>query len=258
MIEYGVRDPNVMVWAGTIGDKPLTYVTDVRRTIATSGIWFPFRPVVTTDKEWRKLRGWDRTHEYDAAYELVETIFAGHRAPGRASTTGWRTASTASSTIPSWRATPRSTTARARSTTCATASISPSASNYWIATQAELYQRMADYEDLAFEVRDGGREVTIANPTDRRISAMMVEQRLPFGSVWLGEEELIHVADGAFVTIPPLEPGASVTLRFKPETVEAVLVRQPTNKGLVVLDARHDPRSGESRDHGQRLPPTAA
>ena len=30
--------------------------------------------------EWRPLRGWDRTHEYDAAYELVETIFGGHSA----------------------------------------------------------------------------------------------------------------------------------------------------------------------------------
>ena len=77
MIEYGVRRPDVMV-GGTIGGKPLTYVTDVRRTIATQGIWFPFHPVVTTDKEWRPLRGWDRTHEYDAAYELVETIYDGH------------------------------------------------------------------------------------------------------------------------------------------------------------------------------------
>jgi hypothetical protein len=120
-------------------------------------------------------------------------------------------------------------------------------SNYWIATQAELYQRMADYEGLGLEVRDGGREVTISNPTNRRIAAMMIEQRLPFGSVWLGEEELIHVADGAFVTIPPIDPGASLTLRFRSETIEAVLVRQPSNKGLVVLDARHDPRTGEAR-----------
>ena len=79
MIEYGVRDPKVMV-GGQIGGKPLTYVTDVRRTIATPGIWFPFHPVVTTDEEWRPLRGWDRTHEFDAASELVETIFGGHSA----------------------------------------------------------------------------------------------------------------------------------------------------------------------------------
>ena len=51
----------------------------------------------------------------------------------------------------------------------------------------------------------------------------------------------------AFVTVPPLEPGAEVTLRFEPERSEALLVRQPSNKGLVVLDARHDPRSGETR-----------
>ena len=67
-------------------------------------------------------------------------------------------------------------------------------SNYWIATQAELYQRMADYEGLSFELRDGGREVTVGNPTDRRITSMVIEQRLPFGSVWHGDEELVHVA----------------------------------------------------------------
>ena len=82
MIEYGVRDPNAMV-EGAIGGKELTYITDLRRTIATPGIWFPFHAVVTTDHEWRPLRGWDRTHEYDAAYELVETIFAGHNARPR-------------------------------------------------------------------------------------------------------------------------------------------------------------------------------
>ena len=44
-------------------------------------------------------------------------------------------------------------------------------------------------------------------------------------------------AGGPFATIPPIEPGTTLALRFKPETVEAVLVRQPSNKGLVVLDA---------------------
>jgi hypothetical protein len=246
MIEYGVRDPNVMV-GGTIGGKPLTYVTDVRRTIASSGIWFPFRPVVTTGKEWRKLRGWDRTHEYDAAYELVETIFAGHSARHR------RVDDKLENGVYSFQYHPE--LARDPSLNGGKGTLDyvrycinlAERSNYWIATQAELYQRMADYEGLGFEVRDGGHEVTIANPTDRRISAMMVEQRLPFGSVWLGEEELIHVANGAFVTIPPLAPGASVTLSFKPDVVEALLVRQPSNKGLVVLDARHDPQSGEAR-----------
>ena len=245
MIEYGVRDPNVMV-GGTIGGKPLTYVTDVRRTIATSGIWFPFRPVVTTTKEWRTLRGWDRTHEYDAAYELVETIFAGRnsRRPGA----GDRL----ENGVYSFQYHPE--LARDPSVNGGKGTLDyvrycinlAERSNYWIATQAELYQRMADYEALGFEIADEGRTVTIANPTDRRIEAMMIEQRLPFGSVWLGNTELIHVVDGRFVTIPPLAPGATLTLRFEPHVVEAVLVRQPSNKGLVVLDARHDPATGEA------------
>ena len=39
--------------------------------------------------------------------------------------------------------------------------------NFWIANQRELYQRMADYEELVFQVRDGGREVTVTNPTGK-------------------------------------------------------------------------------------------
>ena len=106
---------------------------------------------------------------------------------------------------------------------------------------------MADYEALVLQLRDGGREVTVENPTDRRIEGMVVEQRLPFGSVWHGAEELIHVANGAFVTLPPLAPGANVTLRFTPDTAEAPIIRQPSTKGLIVLDARHLPTAGETR-----------
>lgn len=244
MVEYGVRDPNVMV-GGTIGGKPLTYVTDVRRTIATSGIWTCFQPVVTTDKEWRKLRGWDRTHEYDAAYELVETIFAGHNSKHRSADDRLENGVYSFQYHPELARDPSVNDGKGTLDYVRYCINLAERSNYWIATQAELYQRMADYNGLAFEVRDGGREVTVSNPTDRRITAMMIEQRLPFGSVWEGDKELVHVAHNAFVTVPPLAPGKSVTLRFKPDVVEALLVRQPSNKGLVILDARHDPRSGE-------------
>ncbi len=246
MIEYGVRNPDVMV-GGIIGGKPLTYVTDVRRTIATSGVWFPFHPVVTTDKEWRPLRGWDRTHEYDAAYELVETIFGGHSARLRGVDDRLENGVYSFQYHPELARDPSLNQGKGTLDYVRYCINLAERSNYWIATQAELYQRMADYEALTFQLRDGGRAVTVSNPTDRRISAMMVEQRLPFGSVWDGAEELVHVVDNAFVTIPPLAPGAQVTLRFKPDTVEALLIRQPSNKGLVVLDARHDPRSGEVR-----------
>ena len=126
MIEYGVRDPNVMV-GGTIGEKPLTYVTDVRRTIATSGIWFPFRPVVTTTRNGASCAaGTARTSTTPPTNWSRPSSPATARA-GPASRTSSRTASIPSSTIPNWRAIPRSTTARARSTTCATASTSPNA-----------------------------------------------------------------------------------------------------------------------------------
>jgi len=65
--------------------------------------------------------------------------------------------------------------------------------------------------------------------------------------VWDGAQELVHVAHDAFVTVPPLAPGSEVTLRFKPEGAEAPIVRQPSNKGIEILDARHDPATGETR-----------
>jgi hypothetical protein len=246
MIEYGVRNPDVMV-GGTIGGKLLTYVTDVRRTIATSGIWFPFHPVVTTDREWRALRGWDRTHEYDAAYELVEAIFGGHSARLRGVDDHLENGVYSFQYHPELARDPSVNQGKGALDYVRYCINLAERSNFWIATQAELYQRMADYEGLVFQVRDGGSEVTVSNPTNRRITSMVVEQRLAFGSVWDGAEELIHVVKNAFVTIPALAPGAEVTLRFRPEAVEALLLRQPSNKGLVILDARHDPKSGETR-----------
>lgn len=246
MLEYGVRNPDVMV-GGQIGGKQLTYITDVRRTIATSGIWFPFHPVVTTDKEWRPLRGWDRTHEYDAAYELVEAIYGGHSARARGVDDHLENGVYSFQYHPELARDPSVNQGKGALDYVRYAINLAERSNLWIATQAELYQRMADYEALVFQVSDGGREVTVSNPGKRRITAMVVEQRLPFGSVWDGAEELIHVANNAFVTVPPLAPEQKVTLRFRLEGAEALIVRQPSNKGLVILDARHDPRSDETR-----------
>jgi hypothetical protein len=246
MIEYGVRNPDVMV-GGQIGGRPLTYVTDVRRTIATPGIWFPFHPVVTTDTEWRPLRGWDRTHEFDAAYELVETIFGGHSARLPGVDDHLENGVYSFQYHPELARDPSLNDGKGTLDYLRHAINLAERSNFWIASQRELYQRMADYEALVFHVRDGGREVTVANPTSRRIAGMVVEQRQPFGSVWIGDEELVHVVKEAFVTVPPLEPNEQVTLRFRTETAEAPLVRQPSNKGLTVLDARHHPRTGLTR-----------
>ncbi|HEY7436796.1 MAG TPA: hypothetical protein VIE41_16770 [Methylomirabilota bacterium] len=246
MIEYGVRNPAVMV-GGQIGGKPLTYVTDVRRTIATPGIWFPFHPVVTTDVEWRPLRGWDRTHEFDAAYELVETIFGGHSARLPGVDDHLENGVYSFQYHPELARDPSVNDGKGTLDYLRYAINLAERSNFWIATQRDLYQRMADYEALVFETRDDGCEVTVRNPTARRIAGMVIEQRRPFGSVWDGTDELIHLVRGAFVTVPPLEPNAAVTLRFRTEGAEAPLVRQPSTKGLIVLDARRDPGSGETR-----------
>jgi hypothetical protein len=88
--------------------------------------------------------------------------------------------------------------------------------------------------------------VTVSNPTDRGIEAMVIEQRRPFGTVWHHGQELVHVVRGAFVTVPPLPPGASATLAFRDEEADAPIVRQPSNKGLTILDARRDPRTGDT------------
>jgi hypothetical protein len=244
MIEYGVRNPGIIA-VSTAQDREVTYITDVRRTIATPGVWFPFHPVITTDKEWRPLRGWDRTHEFDTNYELVETVFGGHGARRHGADDRLENGVYSFQYHPELARDPSVNNGRGTQDYVRYCINLAERKHYWIASQAELYQRMADYEALKFDVRDGGRIVTISNPSSRRIVAMVIEQRLPFGSVWHGEEELVHVASGGLVTVPPLAPGASVTLSFRDEEVESLLLRNPSNKGLVVLDARRDPRTEE-------------
>ncbi len=246
MIEYGVRDPQVMV-GGEIGGKPLTYITDVRRTISTQGVWFPFHPVVTTDTEWRPLRGWDRTHEYDAAFELVEAIYGAHGARLPGVDDRLENGVYSFQYHPELSRDPSLNDGRGTLDYVRYAINLAERNDFWIASQRELYQRMADYEDLMLLLKDGGREVTVSNPSARRIAGLMLEQRLPFGSVWDGGEELVHVVRGAFVTVPPLAPGAEVTLQFRDAAAEAPIVRQPSNKGLEIVDARHDPANGETR-----------
>ena len=244
MIEYGVRSPDVV--AG-IGGKPLSYVTDVRRTIATQGIWFPFHPVVTTDREWRPLRGWDRTHEFDAAPELVETIYDGHSARMPGVDDQLENGVYSFQYHPELSRDPSLNGGKGTLDWVRYAINLAERRNFWIPSQQGIYQRMADYEDLVMIKRDGGAEVEIVNPTDRTIEAMVIEQRLPFRSAWVGDTELVHVARDRFVTVPRLTPGERVVLRFGDRNSEAPLVRTPSNKGLVVVDARHDPRDGSTR-----------
>ena len=150
MIEYGVRNPDVMIGGhgGQIGGKAPTYVTDIRRTIATPGVWFPFHPVVTTDAEWRPLRGWDRTHEYDAAYELVETIFGGHSARISGVDDHLENGVYSFQYHPELARDPSVNEGKGALDYLRYTINLAERNNFWIANQRELYQRMADYEEI--------------------------------------------------------------------------------------------------------------
>ena len=246
MIEYGVATPGALR-AGPGGAFPVTYITDMHRTIATQGVWFPFHAVVTALDDWRPLRGWDRTHEFDSSYELVETVFA-----GRHSRNSTGPSERLENGVYSFQYHPE--LARDPGLNDGKGTLDwlrycinlAERHNFWIATQKELYQRMADYEDLALRISDDGLQVRIVNPGPRRIVGMVIEQRLPFASVWHGDEEIVHVAGDRFVTVPPIAPGAEIVLSFRDKAGETPIVRQPSNKGLTIVDARNEP-GGDTR-----------
>jgi len=106
---------------------------------------------------------------------------------------------------------------------------------------------MADYEALVFETRDDGRIVTVTNPTARPITSMVLEQRRPFGSVWDGAEELVHVVRGAFVTVRPLPPGARGDAPLHRGAAGPPPRAAAEHQGPHLLDARRDPATGETR-----------
>jgi hypothetical protein len=54
------------------------------------------------------------------------------------------------------------------------------------------------------------------------------------------------VVRDAFVTVPPLEAGEKVHLRFSDQRCDEPLIRQSSNKGITVLDARRHPATGET------------
>jgi len=244
MIEYGVRTQGVTA-GGQIGGKPLTYITDPRRTIASQGFWFPFHPVVTTDQEWRVLRGWDRTHEFDAAPELVETILGGHSANAANVDDQLENGVYSFQYHPELANDPSTNDGRGTLPYLRYAISLAERRNLWIGSQRDLYQRMADYQDVRMQILGSG-QVRIVNPTARRIVEMVVEQRRAFASVREGEDELVHVCRERFVTVPPLAPGAERTLLFSPRPSTAPRLTQPSGRGLRILDARHSGATGKT------------
>lgn len=240
MIEYGVRNPEVQAVGTT-----LTYATNPDPTIATPGFWFPYHPVVTSDSEWRVMRGWDRTHDYDSPYDLVDTILWDHcsRQPGLDDRM--------ENGVFSFQYHPEFALDPARNEGQGTLGYLLYAINLaerlnlWIANERQLYQRMSDYQDLVFGVAEDG-VVTLHNPTDRRIAGLAIERRIPFESAWDGDHELIHVVGGRIVTLPPLQPGQRKVIRFETRNSRAPRLRYPGHRGLEYLDARYDPTTEET------------
>jgi hypothetical protein len=251
MIEYGVRDPNVVRM-----NRALTYATDPYPTIAATGFWYPFHPTITTDKEWRVLRGWDRTHGGDCTYDMLDTIMEGRNARvpglGRLENPVY-----AIQYHPQFTTDPAENDGKGTVGNVRYCINLAERLNFWIATQKDLYQRMQDYQDLAFRFDEDGT-VTLHNPTDRRMAGMALERRPAFGSLWDGGQELIHVTAKGIITLPPMDPDARKTLAFETRRTDGPRIVQPSHKGLTILDARHDHDSQETKIlvsvcRGQRL-----
>jgi hypothetical protein len=240
MIEYGMRNPGL-----TIDGMSLTYATSLRTTIATPGFWFPYHAVITTDEEWRVLRGWDRTHDYDCAYDLVDTIFGGHNSRATGIDDRLENPVFSLQYHPEHAHNPAQNGGRGSLGYLRYAINLAERRNFWIANQRQLYERMCDYQDVIFRVQDDG-SVLVHNPTTRVIRRLAVEQRSAFGSVWDGDDELVHVVKGSIVTLPPLNAGERKVIRFAPQTTGAPRVVQQNHKGLNILDARHKHQSGET------------
>ena len=258
MIEYGHPGP-----AGVIDEKLTTYVTDASRTIATSGFWFPFHPVVTTVEEYRVLRGWDITHEYDADYNLIEAIYSDvhARSPRRRPaaeprTPPWEFAERPATiprepghlengvyTIqyhPLFARDPTLNGGRGTLPYLMYAVAAAERHNFWIANKSMLHRRLRDYEDIRFRVTGIGR-FEVFNPTDRRIQGLMVETQHPAWALWDGNRLHVSVVDQRYLLVPPLEPGASLGLDLVTSRPTCPLVPQPESRGLVIIDAWHDP-----------------
>jgi hypothetical protein len=248
MVEYGRRG----------------YQTNGSVTIASSGFWFPFHPVITSVEEHKVLRGWDRTHEYDCDFDLIDVILAAHHSstpvpprPAGPRLPPWIFDAARGSrdqehsdqldngvyTLqyhPLFARDPAVNHGRGTLDYLIYAVSQAERRNLWIANQRMLYERMRDYEAVRFRVEAPDR-VTVFNPTERRIEGLMVESAAPVGHVLADGLRYIHVVAGRYFGVPPLEPHRGITMRTVPELAPCPQILNTTSRGLRILDARHDP-----------------
>lgn len=229
MIEYGVRDPDV-----ELEGLQLTYVSDVRDTIAGHGFWFPYHPVVTTVSEWRPMRGWDRTHELDCSYATTDMLLRGKLLFGTELPNGVYSVQY----HPDYSSDVSKNGGRGTLDYLRYLIAVAKRDNCWIVNRRDLYKRLRDYEEIRFRAESGGR-VVIQNGTGRTIRGLGIESVDPIGRAWAGDSELLRVLDDRLVTVPPLEGGETLVVEFRSAGPErAVRVGPGDHEGLAILDAR--------------------
>ncbi len=236
VIEYGRRDPDVRV-----GGKAISYSTydhaNPAVPAAISGYWFPYHVVVSTADRHAQLRGWDVTHDTDCDYARIEELFAGRnskdpRRPSRLENGVF----TIQYEVQLAR-NPFENEGRGHLPWLRYAISHAERCNFWLATKRMLYERMSDYQDLVFRPLDD-RSFTIHNPTARTIEGMMARFAQPVSRVSDGSSLYPHIVGGQFVTLPPLPPGATSTLRAEPADRPAPLISQPNSNLLAIREAR--------------------
>ena len=238
------------------------YQTDGSYTVASSGFWFPYHPVVTSVEKHKALPGWDRTHEYDCDYRLVDLIFSGQHGKARSS------APRPSTRKPPWefalasgsnRGSPYQLengvyTLQYHPGFSSDASVNEGKGTlsfmiyainraerlgFWLASEKMLYEKMRDYESIRFRVNSHGN-VTLENPTSRRLEGFMVESDAPVEGVSLDGLNYIHILDQRYFTVPPLDSGQKVTLQLAPAPPDCPLLLNANSKGLQIFNAVHD------------------
>ena len=238
------------------------YETDGGYTVASSGFWFPYHPVVTRVEKHKALRGWDRTHEYDCDYSLVDLIYSGRhgKAPSPAREASKRKppwefelGSGAGEEDPYWlengvytlqyhplfSADGSVNQGRGTLDYLIYAITRAERLGFWLASEKMLYETMNDYESIRFRANSTG-SVTLANPTGRRLEGFMVESDVLVEGVSGDGVNYIHIVDGRYFTAPPLDSGEQVTLRLGPPPPGCPLLLNANSKGLQVLNAVYD------------------
>ena len=243
-----------------------TYVTDGSMTVSSSGFWFPYHPVITSVEEHKALRGWDRTHEYDCDYDLIDVILGAHHSripvPPREATPRkppWIFDAQRGSqdqahsdqlengvyTLqyhPLFASDPSVNQGKGTLDYLIYAVSQAERLNLWIASQQMLYERMRDYEEVLFRV-ESPDQVTIFNPTDRLIEGMMVESTVPVGNVLANGLSYLHIVGGRYFGVPPLEPHQGITMRAVAERAPCPQILNTNSRGLRILEATYDPKT---------------